>query len=285
MSDVRSTVENLAQRFARAGIASPVADAELLVGAVCGWSRGDVLTRAFMGTELSEPQTATIEAWAARRENREPLQHITGMAPFRSLLLHVGPGALVPRPETELVAEWAIEALRQVPSAAPRAVDLGTGTGALALALATEVPHALVWAVELSDEARVWAGRNIAEFGDDRVTLVAADATTALPELDGTIDVVVTNPPYLRESDVPTDPEVSVHDPSLALYGGRDGLRDVRSFTARAFALLRPGGTLVLEHGDDQSADAVAIAREAGFRMVTAHTDLLHRERAISAVK
>ncbi len=285
MSDVRSTVENLAQRFARAGIASPVADAELLVGAVCGWSRGDVLTRAFMGTELSEPQTATIEAWAARRENREPLQHITGMAPFRSLLLHVGPGALVPRPETELVAEWAIEALRQVPSAAPRAVDLGTGTGALALALATEVPHALVWAVELSDEARVWAGRNIAEFGDDRVTLVAADATTALPELDGTIDVVVTNPPYLRESDVPTDPEVSVHDPSLALYGGRDGLRDVRSFTARALALLRPGGTLVLEHGDDQSADAVAIAREAGFRMVTAHTDLLHRERAISAVK
>lgn len=285
MSDVRSTVENLAQRFARAGIASPVADAELLVGAVCGWSRGDVLTRAFMGTELSEPQTATIEAWAARRENREPLQHITGMAPFRSLLLQVGPGALVPRPETELVAEWAIEALRQVPSAAPRAVDLGTGTGALALALATEVPHALVWAVELSDEARVWAGRNIAEFGDNRVTLVAADATTALPELDGTIDVVVTNPPYLRESDVPTDPEVSVHDPSLALYGGRDGLRDVRSFTARAFALLRPGGTLVLEHGDDQSADAVAIAREAGFRMVTAHTDLLHRERAISAVK
>ena len=285
MSDVRSTVENLAQRFARAGIASPVADAELLVGAVCGWSRGDVLTRAFMGTELSEPQTATIEAWAARRENREPLQHITGMAPFRSLLLHVGPGALVPRPETELVAEWAIEALRQVPSAAPRAVDLGTGTGALALALATEVPHALVWAVELSDEARVWAGRNIAEFGDDRVTLVAADATTALPELDGTIDVVVTNPPYIRESDVPTDPEVSVHDPSLALYGGSDGLRDIRSFTARAFALLRPGGTLVLEHGDDQSADAVAIAREAGFRMVTAHTDLLHRERAISAVK
>lgn len=285
MSDVRSTVENLAQRFAHAGIASPVADAELLVGAVCGWSRGDVLTRAFMGTELSDEHSATIELWAVRRENREPLQHITGRAAFRSLYVHVGPGALVPRPETELVAEWAIEALRQVPAAVPRAVDLGTGSGALALALATEVQNAQVWAVELSDDARVWAARNIAEFGDDRVVLIAADAAHALPELDGTIDVVVTNPPYIRESDVPTDPEVSVHDPAIALYGGGDGLRDVRSFTARAFALLRPGGTLVLEHGDDQSADAVAIAQQAGFRMVTAHTDLLHRERAITAVK
>lgn len=285
MTTVKQTVSDLAERFARAGIASAMADAELLVGAVCGWTRGEVVTKSFMGTELDSLHLGQIESWAARRELREPLQHITGLAPFRHLVLRVGPGALVPRPETELVAGLAIEALSQVPVPHPVAVDLGAGTGAIALALATEVPNSTVFAVELSPEARHWATLNVAEHGDGRVTLVAGDASAALPELDGTVDVVVTNPPYIPDSQRPADAEVSAYDPELALYGGEDGLRDIRSFVARAFALLRPGGTLVLEHGDDQSAAVAQIARDAGFRLVAAHTDLLHRERAITAVR
>ena len=285
MTTVGTLVSDLADRFGRAGIESALADAELLVGHVTGWTRGEVATNAFMGAELDADVVARIEQLALRRQAREPLQHITGESPFRHLVLEVGPGVLVPRPETELVAEWAIEALRQVPSATPRAVDLGTGTGALALALATEVPSAEVYAIELFPLAAAWAERNIARYGDGRVTLVLGDAATALPELDGTIDVVVANPPYIPDADKPVDAEVLGYDPESALFGGPDGLRDLRVFIARAARLLRPGGTLVVEHADGQGAAVRAIAAEAGFGMTSTHTDLLHRERALTAVR
>lgn len=285
MTTVGTLVSDLADRFGRAGIESALADAELLVGHVTDWTRGEVATKAFMGAELDADVVARIELLAIRREAREPLQHITGQAPFRHLVLEVGPGVLVPRPETELVAEWAIEALRQVPTATPRAVDLGTGTGALALALASEVPNAEVYAIELFPLAAAWAERNIARYGDGRVTLVRGDAATALPELDGTVDVVVANPPYIPDADKPVDAEVLGYDPESALFGGPDGLRDVRVFIARAARLLRAGGTLVVEHADGQGAAVRAIAAEAGFGMTTTHTDLLHRERALTAVR
>ncbi len=285
MTSVGEIVAALAERFDRAGIASPLADAELVVGHVAGWTRGEVATKTFMGVELDEALARKINVIATRRESREPLQHITGESPFRHLVLAVGPGVLIPRPETELVAEWAIDALRQVPSPRPRAVDLGTGTGALALALATEVPNAEVFAVELSTAAAEWAERNIARYGDERVTLVIGDAANALPELDGTIDVVVANPPYIPDSDKPADIEVLGYDPEIALFGGEDGLRDIRTFIARAALLLRPGGTLVVEHGDGQGEAVKAIAKEAGFSMTTTHTDLLQRERALTAVR
>jgi release factor glutamine methyltransferase len=282
---VGTLVSDLADRFGRAGIESALADAELLVGHVTGWTRGEVAAKAFMGAELAADVVARIDELSARREAREPLQHITGEAPFRQLVLAVGPGVLIPRPETELVAEWAIEALRQVPAATPRAVDLGTGTGALALALATEVPHAEVYAVELFPVALTWATRNIGRYGDGRVTLVAGDAATARPDLDGTVDVVVANPPYIPDSEKPADVEVLGYDPESALFGGPDGLRDVRVFIARAAQLLRSGGTLVIEHADGQGAAVRAIAAEAGFRLTTTHNDLLHRERALTAVR
>ena len=285
MTTVGTLVSDLADRFGRAGIESALADAELVVGHVTGWTRGEVATKAFMGAELEVDVVARIELLAIRREAREPLQHITGEAPFRHLVLEVGPGVLVPRPETELVAEWAIEALRQVPTATPRAVDLGTGTGALALALASEVPNAQVYAIELFPLAAAWAERNIARYGDGRVTLVRGDAATALPELDGTVDVVVANPPYIPDADKPVDAEVLGYDPESALFGGPDGLRDIRVFIARAARLLRAGGTLVVEHADGQGAAVRAIAAEAGFGMTTTHTDLLHRERALTAVR
>lgn len=285
MTSVGEIVSALAQKFDRVGIVSAVADAELIVGHVAGWTRGEVAAKAFMGVEMDESIVAEINTLATRRESREPLQHITGESPFRHLVLAVGPGALVPRPETELVAEWAIDALRQVPSPRPRAVDLGTGTGALALALATEVPNAEVFAVELSPAAAEWAERNIARYGDDRVTLVVGDVVSALPELDGTVDVVVANPPYIPDSEKPVDREVLGYDPEIALFGGDDGLRDIRTFVTRAALLLRPGGTLVVEHGDGQGAGVRAIATEAGFSMTTTHTDLLQRERVLTAVR
>jgi release factor glutamine methyltransferase len=285
VTSVGEIVAALAERFDRAGIASALADAELVVGHVAGWTRGEVATKKFMGVELDEALAREINVIATRRESREPLQHITGESPFRHLVLAVGPGVLIPRPETELVAEWAIDALRQVPSPRPRAVDLGTGTGALALALATEVPNAEVFAIELSTAAAEWAERNIAQYGDERVTLVVGDAASALPELDGTIDVVVANPPYIPDSDKLADIEVLGYDPEIALFGGEDGLRDIRTFIARAALLLRPGGTLVVEHGDGQGAAVRSIAKEAGFSMTSTHTDLLQRERALTAVR
>lgn len=285
MTTVGDVVRRLAERFDRAGIASAVADAELLISHVTGWTRGEVAAQAFMGAVLDDASMTRLEPLAARRESREPLQHITGEAPFRNLVLSVGPGVLVPRPETELVAEWAIDALRAVPSREPRAVDLGSGTGALALAIATEVPYSRVWAIERSVTAAEWAAKNIARWGDDRVTLIRGDAADAAPELDGTIDVVVANPPYIPDAEIPVDPEVSGFDPADALYGGDDGLRDIRIFLARAAALLRVGGTLVMEHGDRQGSDVRRLATEVGFRMTATHTDLLHRERALTATR
>ncbi|MFM6968525.1 MAG: peptide chain release factor N(5)-glutamine methyltransferase [Microbacteriaceae bacterium] len=285
MATVGEVVSELAERFSRAGIESPLADAELLVGFVTELTRGEVAAKAFMGAELTDEQAARIAELASRREAREPLQHITGQSPFRHLVLDVGPGVLVPRPETELVAQWAIDALLQVPSHAPLAVDLGTGTGALALALATEVPHSRVYAVERFDDALTWASTNIERLGDGRVTLVHADAAHALPELDGTVDVVVTNPPYIPEAEKPADIEVLGYDPETALFGGDDGLRDIRTFIATAARLLRPGGVLVLEHGDSQGAAVRDIATAAGFRGATTHSDLAHRERALTAVR
>lgn len=285
MATVGEVVSELAERFSRAGIASALADAELLVGFVADWTRGEVAAKAFMGAELSDEQATRIAEFGDRREAREPLQHITGQSPFRHLVLDVGPGVLVPRPETELVAQLAIDALMQVPIPSPLAVDLGTGTGALALALATEVPHSRVYAVERFDDALAWASRNIDRLGDGRVTLTQADAADALPELDGTVDVVVTNPPYIPDADKPADIEVLGYDPETALFGGDDGLRDIRTFIATAARLLRPGGVLVLEHGDAQGAAVRDIATAAGFRGGTTHTDLLQRERALTAVR
>jgi release factor glutamine methyltransferase len=285
VTTVGTLVRDLADRFDRAGIESALADAELIVGHVTAWNRGEVASHAFMGKELEDDVVTRIEQLAVRRESREPLQHITGEAPFRHLVLEVGPGVLIPRPETELVAELAIEALRQISNATPRAVDLGTGTGALALALATEVPNAEVDAIELFPLAAAWAERNIARYGDGRVTLVLGDAESASPELDGTIDVVVANPPYIPDAEVPIDREVVAYDPESALFGGPDGLRDIRVFIARAARLLRSGGTLVLEHADGQGSAVREIATEAGFRLATTHTDLLHRERVLTAVR
>jgi release factor glutamine methyltransferase len=266
-----------------AGIVAPEVDVDVLIGHVLSLSRGAVQAQAIVRASISSRDAATIRAAIARRAAREPVQHITGMAPFRALELAVGPGVFTPRPETELVVQFAIDALALVPSAQPLAVDLGTGSGAIALAMATEVPHSQVVAVERSPEAFAFAARNIARYGDDRVRLVLGDLTDALPELDGIVDVVASNPPYIPIGAVPRDPEVRLFDPPVALYSGNDGLDAVRALAATAQRLLRPGGTLVIEHGERQADDVADVLRGAGFRAIACHPDLVGRDRATTA--
>ncbi|ROS54656.1 peptide chain release factor N(5)-glutamine methyltransferase [Frigoribacterium sp. PhB24] len=271
--------------LADAGVPSPDVDAELLLGHVTGLARGVVRARAVTSAPLATDEQEALISAVTRRASREPLQHITGRASFRRLELHVGPGVFVPRPETEGVAQLAIDALRAVPDPSPVAVDLGTGSGALALAMASEVPTASVVAVELSPAAAVWTRRNIASVGADNVRLVEGDLSDALPELDGTVAVVVSNPPYVPTGMVPRDPEVRLHDPALALYGGEDGLDLVRALSLTARRLLRPGGALVIEHGELQGGAIRGLLTADGWRSPATHPDLTGRDRATTAVR
>lgn len=268
-----------------AGVPTPQADAELLIGHVLGLTRGQVQAKAVTEAGLGADDYLTVLDVVERRAAREPLQHITGRAAFRSLELAVGPGVFVPRPETETVAQVAIDALMAVASPTPLAIDLGTGSGAIALALATEVPHAQVVAVENSPRAFVWTRQNARDVAAPNLRLVFADLADAVPELDGTVDVVVSNPPYIPLGAIPRDPEVRLHDPEHALYGGTDGLDVVRAVSTRALALLRPGGTLVLEHGELQGAEIRDLLAADGWRAPVTSRDLLGRDRATSATR
>ncbi|MFT4029013.1 MAG: peptide chain release factor N(5)-glutamine methyltransferase [Protaetiibacter sp.] len=271
--------------LALAHVPTPEADAELLLAYVLGLGRGQLQAKAVTGAGVGpDERTAYLEA-VERRAAREPLQHITGIAPFRALELAVGPGVFVPRPETEFVAQLAIDALQAVAAPEPLAVDLGTGSGAIALSLATEVPHASVVAVENSPRAFVWAKENVRRVRAGNVRLVFADLAEALPGLDGTVDVLVSNPPYIPDDAIPRDPEVRLHDPASALYGGPDGLDVVRALSRRALALVRSGGVLVIEHGELQGAELRALLAADGWRATATHRDLLGRDRATTALR
>ncbi|WEO79277.1 peptide chain release factor N(5)-glutamine methyltransferase [Cryobacterium sp. SO2] len=274
-----------ASALAGAGIEDAEIDADLLIGHVLGQSRGQVQAAAIMGKELSNTDASAIVALIGRREKREPLQHITGRAPFRALELNVGPGVFVPRPETEGVAQIAIDALRSMADPEPIGVDLGTGSGAIALALATEVPHARVFACENSADAFPWTSRNFAEVAADNARLVFADLADAFPELDGTVSVVVSNPPYIPADAIPRDPEVRLFDPAHALYGGQDGLDVVRLVSQTGLRLLRAGGVLIIEHGELQGADIRALLDNDGWRATATHRDLTTRDRTTTALR
>ncbi|WP_165068433.1 peptide chain release factor N(5)-glutamine methyltransferase [Marisediminicola senii] len=272
-------------RLAAAGIETAAVDAELLIGHVLGMSRGQVQAKAVTGAPVSAEDGDAILVAVERRAAREPLQHITGLAPFRSLELAVGPGVFVPRPETEQVVQYAIDALRAVASPNPVGVDLGTGSGAIALAMATEVPHATVYGVENSPLAFVWAKQNFRDSGADNAHVVFIPLADALPDLDGAVDVVISNPPYIPTGAIPRDPEVRLHDPEHALYGGEDGLDVVRQVSTTAMRLLRHGGTLVMEHGELQAAAIGALLAADGWNAVAHHRDLLGRDRATTALR
>jgi release factor glutamine methyltransferase len=272
-------------RLAEAGVVDAQVDAELLAAHVLSVRRGAVQAAAVRGDPLAAQDVERLEALVARRATREPLQHLTGSAPFRHLELRVGPGVFVPRPETEMVAQLAIDALSAAASPAPIAVDLGTGSGAIALALATEVPHARVYAAENSVEAYVWTKENFALVAADNAELAFIDLERAFPELDGTVSVVASNPPYVPDEAIPRDPEVRFFDPPAALYGGADGLDVVRVVSRVGLRLAHPGGMIVIEHGEWQGGAVRDLLAADGWRAASTHPDLTMRDRATTAIR
>ena len=284
-TSIGNLLADLTQRFSDAGIETPKADAELLVGHVLELSRGEVQAQALVGAGIDEAKAQELELLATRRAAREPLQHITGIAYFRQLELHVGRGVFVPRPETESVAQLAIDALSAAQTPEPIAVDLGTGSGAIALAMAVEVPNARVFAVEKSTEAFPFTRKNFEKYEHTGARLVLGDLRDEFAELNGTVDVVASNPPYIPVAAVPRDPEVRDYDPNLALYGGEDGMDVIHLVSATASRLLRAGGYLVIEHADNQGEQVCQLLLADGWREVQKHQDLTGRDRAVSAIK
>lgn len=271
------------EKLSTAGVPSPQADATWLLCHILDTDRSDLLTRITFDQDLSSEQLEAFLVALARREKREPLQHITGKAAFRSLELSVGPGVFIPRPETEQVVQYAIDYLRQLPSPGV-AIDLGTGSGAIAIAMAIEVPQTKVYAVELSQSAFDYATKNIeANFAAVELRLGAMQEVVS--DLVGGVDVVISNPPYIPDSAIPIDPEVRNFDPELALYGGEDGLDVIRDISGIAAALLRAGGLLVLEHAETQSDAIRELLLNDGWLSVSAFQDATMRYRTITAIR
>jgi release factor glutamine methyltransferase len=285
---VRPLLMSAASQLREVGVESPEQDARQLLAYVVGIE----LVRLPLLDVVEDAQANHFETLINKRARRIPLQHLTGRAHFRYLELEVGPGVFVPRPETEVMTGWAIEQLRPMVYAVARGqsrhlpvvVELGTGSGAVAKAIATELTGTRVHAVEVSEEAATYAARNLA---DTTVELYVRDMLGALPELNGTVDLVIANPPYIPldafESVVP---EVRDHDPVLALFSGRDGLDAIRVVVAEAARLLRPAGLLCVEHADVQGESAQQVLIQHGaFAGVRDHPDLAGRPRFVTALR
>jgi release factor glutamine methyltransferase len=278
---LRSVIDGAHRRLSAAGVPSPRHDAEALAAFVIGCPPA----RLLVAGHLSPGQHTVFTELVARRESRIPLQHLTGSAAFRYLEVAVGPGVFVPRPETEVVAGWCIDALRMGAvdaTDAPVVVDLCTGSGAIALSIAQEVKGTVVHAVERERAALTWAQRNVT---GSRVILHHGDAAEALPELDGLVDLVVSNPPYLPETQrAHLEPEVRDHDPEAALWGGADGLAGPRMIELAARRLLRHGGRVAVEHADEQGEAVAAMFRASGaWSAVVVRQDLAARDRFVTA--
>lgn len=281
---VRSLIADAQQRLAAAGVPSPGVDATDLLAHAWGLDRSGLARASVMGESADPHVVARFRALVADRARRIPLQHLTGEAHFRGLTLAVGPGVFVPRPETESIVDLAIADLAEIPH--PVVVDLCSGSGAIAFAIAGECPTASVYAVELSEQAYAWSQRNHQALGDltERVQLRHGDARTACAELAGQVDVVVCNPPYIPTGMVPIDPEVRDHDPEVALYGGsEDGLRIPLELADHAATLLHNGGLLIMEHADTQGDSLPTALRERGWSEVRDVLDLTGRPRFATA--
>ncbi|KIU15006.1 peptide chain release factor N(5)-glutamine methyltransferase [Mycolicibacterium llatzerense] len=276
MNSVRQAIADAAAVLAAAGVDSARVDAEYLAAHAAGVDRARVM--------FAEPDPAFYPRFhdlVTRRAQRIPLQHLIGTAAFGPVEVQVGPGVFIPRPETEALLEWA---MNQSLPPSPVIVDLCTGSGALALALAHTWPQAQVVAVEKSPEALVYARRNCAGRA---VEVLEADVTvpSLLADRDGTVDLLVSNPPYIPDG-AELDPEVIDHDPAAALFGGPDGMSVIVPIVALAARLLRPGGKLGIEH-DDTTADQVvaALDRDGTFGDITARRDLTGRPRFVTATR
>lgn len=288
MTDLRTTSQPIAQggslrdalraaelHLADSGVPSPRVDAELLASHLLGVERGG------LWNHLDAAVPVGFDDFVARRAERIPLQHLTGWAHFRTVTLAVGPGVFIPRPETEVVVGRGLELLAALDVADPIVVDLCAGTGTMAAAIAVEAPGAQVYAVERDPGAWPWLQRNAGVHG---FASHLADIDNCLAELTGRVDLVVANPPYIPHDCIPRDPEVARFDPAMALYSGPDGLSHMRRVEQSAARLLRPGGWVVVEHGDLQGDSVPQIFAASGAWIdVSDHVDLAGRDRFASA--
>lgn len=267
-----------------AGVDSPRNDAELLAAHVVGVDR----MRLPLVPLVDPPVIETIRALVARRAKREPLQHILGWAAMGRITVAVGPGVFVPRPETELLLAWGLESVRRIPQ--PLVVDLCTGSGALALAMAHERPDAIVHAVERDADALSWTRHNAAARaadGDTPITVHRGDVFDSglLLPLEETVDLVLCNPPYVPAGTL-VPAEVREHDPYDAVFSGADGLDTIRQVVSCAARLLRPGGVLAIEHDGSHGGSAPALLRARKVLVdVADHQDLTGRARFVTAAK
>ena len=266
--------------LAAVGVPSPQNDAEVIMAFALGISRGSLLAKVFKGDDLEGQPLREFAQMIDRRMSREPLQHIVGRAPFLDFELRVGPGVFIPRPETEMLTEMAIAEVR--PTGEPLVVDVGTGSGAIAIGIARARPNASVIAIESSLQAGEYARHNITDLAP-KVTLKVADFEVILLQLQGKCDLIVSNPPYIPADAEPTDPEVSMYDPPEALYGGEDGLDVIRKLERFAWFSLKPSGMLLLEHGFDQSQRIRDILGNSGWQQLQSHNDLAGKMRFTSA--
>lgn len=265
---IRQFQRTLEQDLAALGAESPRFDAAQLLRWLSGQDQAWLI--AHTGDACPEDWQARSVDALHRLENGEPLQYLLGEWEFYGLPLAVGPGVLIPRADTETVVETCLQALTSVRD--PAIWDLCSGSGAIALALASRRPDARILAAELSEEALPYLRQNIAALAPDRVTAVQTDVLTQLP--DGLCDLIVSNPPYITGADMQTlSPQVR-REPELALYGGEDGLRFYRQLTHSCYDHLRPGGWLIFEIGYDQGESVPALLRQRGFDQVFCRNDL-----------
>jgi release factor glutamine methyltransferase len=289
---IRTLLETAGDYLKSKGSPSPRLDAELLLAETLGLERIDLYTQ--FDRPLTAPEVDSFRVLIARRGSREPVAYILGRSYFRRLCLQVGPSVLVPRPETEELVDLALDTLRRrpcwrdlpgrrVPAGKPVIADVGAGSGAIALSLAQEAGVRVLAIDDSADPLRV-TETNAAKAGlNDLVSVQRADLLTGVPE--GALDLVVSNPPYVRSGDISgLAPDVRLFEPLAALDGGPDGLDVYRRLVPQAARALRPGGTLLLEVGEDQSAAVVELARGAGFALTAVHKDLSRKDRMVEAV-
>lgn len=281
---MREAIASATQQLADAGVDSPEHDAKALAMHVLGLARPSDL---LLADGFDAAQAVAYLDLVARRAQRVPLQHLVGTVGFRHIELEVGPGVFVPRPETESVVQWAVDAIAEEGWPAPLLADLCTGSGTIAFALANEVPGATVHAVERDADALTWTRRNAANrvaAGDPEVHLHLGSVEDSLLDMDGQFDLVASNPPYVatNERHLP-DPEVVEHDPEIALFAGEDGLDVIRLVERAARRLLKPGGLVLVEHSDRQGESAPAVFEQAGWSEIADHKDLTGRDRFVTA--
>jgi release factor glutamine methyltransferase len=275
-STSRSMMEEASRILAGVGIETARLDAEVLLAHACGVSRASLMA----GLSVDADTAAKFRRMVTRRASREPVAYLIGGKEFFSLDFEVTPAVLIPRPETETLVEAALKFL--APRREPRILDIGTGSGAIAIAVAANVPNARIVATDISKEALEVAHRNALRHRcEDRIEFLAADL---FPDDDSRFDLIVSNPPYVAEADLETlQPEIRLHEPRAALVFGADGLKMYRRIATASRVRLNPDGAVIVEIGAGQATEVEALFRHAGFSNIDAIRDLARIERVISA--